>query len=228
MSDASINRALAAAQLAKEQQNKEQKRPSQTIINPKATTMINEALSAKIAEKAQAVQATRQQAGEHKVESEKPEPTQMEIPMEAPKPTPPKPQSVYLNKSANTNSKAGQKAPAIITGPGDNYKEQGDDRFTKVELSIAGTTHRINCPASDVMNINRVAEQISEALRELRRAVRGKSPSNEELLVLHCLDLYDQLREANSERDQVLAEANRAEALIDKILKDANNIGSIL
>lgn len=212
MSDVSINRALAAAQIAKEQQNKEQER-SQPINQP-ATTMINETLSAKIAEKAQAVQAINSHTGSNDTDT--------------PTSAPAKPQSVYLNKSANVAGATGKKeqVPAIIAGLGDTQtqKEQGDNKFTKVELSIAGTTHRINCPASDVMNINRAAEEISEALRELRRAVRGKSPSNEELLVLHCLELYDQLREATHQKDLALADNQRAESLIDKLLKNASNI----
>lgn len=218
MSDTSINRALVAAQLAKEQ-HKEQG-TTQTIINPKATNMINEVLSAQIAEKAQAVQA------EQATHANKAPSLSLNEPEVAPKP-----QSVYLNKSANVaggQAKTAQKAPAIIAGLGDTQKDSGEDaKFTKVELSIAGTTHRINCPVGDVMTINRVAEQISDALRELRRSVRGKSPSNEELLVLHCLELYDQLRELSVQKEQAISDNARADVLVDKLLKDVSNIANL-
>lgn len=202
-----VNRALAAAQLAKDHQ----KEPTHTPQTPDRDT--------------------------------NPMPVEVEneqvVPAE-PKPEPkPKPQSVFLNKSANVKGanpppaqKAPQKSPpVIISGLSPDrpqVEEQGGDpKFTKVDISISGTPHRINCPTADVMNLNRTADQINEALRDIRRSVRGKSPSNEELLVLHCLDLYDQMRELIAERDQNSASNQRASALLDKILKDVGSIGNL-
>lgn len=63
----------------------------------------------------------------------------------------------------------------------------------KVSLVISGTTHHITCPKSRVASINKTADAINNSLRKMRNSIHGKSPTNEELLVLHCLSLYDKI-----------------------------------
>lgn len=206
-----INRALVAAQLAKEQ-----KEPS---AQPVIVQTNMEEITMPIIQSENDKLDTAVPTSEAVEQTEKNEPKSEQ-----------KPESVFLNKPKNTppTQKFSQKTP-LISGLGNDRpvadEPISDPKFTKVDISISGTPHRINCPTGDVMNLNRTADLINEALRDIRRSVRGKSPSNEELLVLHCLDLYDQLREVNSQRDLVLAESQRAEGLLDKILKDIGATG---
>lgn len=93
--------------------------------------------------------------------------------------------------------------------------------LVRVDLSVAGTPHRISCPEDAVEHLNRTAERLNENLREIRRGVVGKSPSNEELLVLHCLDLYDQISELKKLEQSHHIESERANALLDKLVKDS-------
>lgn len=95
--------------------------------------------------------------------------------------------------------------------------------ISRVDLSIAGTPHRIRCPSSEVANVNKTAEAINKSLKELRATV-GKAPSNEELLVLHCLELYDQIRELNESCEQYKKQEQEANGMLDKLLKNAQAI----
>lgn len=121
-------------------------------------------------------------------------------------------QSTYLNKNIHVTS-----TPAPIS-------TETTPKFTRVDISIAGTPHRINCPTSEVDNVNRTADRLNNNLKEIRRSVSGKSPTNEELLVLHCLELYDEMAELKKLRQNELINNERVSALLDKILKDAKTI----
>lgn len=123
----------------------------------------------------------------------------------------PKPQTTYLNKST----------PVVSTPI---QTKETASKFTRVDISIAGTPHRINCPRDEVENVNRTADRLNDNLRQIRRDVSGKSPSNEELLVLHCLELYDEIAELKKWRQNELINNERASVLLDKILKDAKGI----
>ncbi len=96
--------------------------------------------------------------------------------------------------------------------------------FVKVDISIAGTPHRITCPADDVHTLKDNSDAINAALRDIRRHVHGKNPTNEELLVLHCLDLYDRLADLESQKTALLAETAQATTLLEKLIKDASAI----
>lgn len=93
-----------------------------------------------------------------------------------------------------------------------------------VDISIAGTPHRIVCPADEVQNLENAAKFINDKIREIRHGIKGKNPNNEELLVLTCLELYDQVQFLRGERQHHLIENERARTLIDKMIKDARSV----
>ena len=96
--------------------------------------------------------------------------------------------------------------------------------FKPVHISIAGTPHRIICPANEVKSLEAAAEKLNEKIRDIRREIKGKAPNNEELLVLVCLDLYDQVQTLTQDAHNHRHENSQAAALIDKINKDAQSI----
>lgn len=127
---------------------------------------------------------------------------------------------------AGTESSSTEKSSLDKAGLEALINPKADDKPSKaplvrVDLSIAGTPHRISCPEDAVEHLNRTAERLNENLREIRRGVVGKSPSNEELLVLHCLDLYDQISELKKLEQSHHIESERANALLDKLVKDS-------
>lgn len=103
-----------------------------------------------------------------------------------------------------------------------NIKENNELR--PVHISIAGTPHRIICPADRVKSLESSAEKLNEKIREIRQATKGKVLNNEELLVLACLDLYDQVQGLNATISAHEQAQNQAAALIEKINKDALSV----
>lgn len=93
-----------------------------------------------------------------------------------------------------------------------------------VDISISGTPHRIVCPADEVQNLENAAKFINDKIREIRHSIKGKNPNNEELLVLTCLELYDQVQSLRGERQHYLIEKERAKTLVDKMMKDARSV----
>lgn len=123
--------------------------------------------------------------------------------------------------SDSTLGNIGNTTPKAPTKPADKADKPS---FKAVDLSIAGSSHRITCPADEVAQLEQAGAYINDKIRELRRAVKGKNPSNEELLVLTCLELYDQCQSLKNDRKNQLLDNERAKALIDKITKDARSV----
>lgn len=96
--------------------------------------------------------------------------------------------------------------------------------FEAVTVNIAGTNHRINCPSDEVNNLEIAATYIDDKVRSLRHSFKSKSLSNEELLVLTCLELYDQLTVLQAKQRLDNDEWQQSHMLLNKIIKDAQSI----
>lgn len=96
--------------------------------------------------------------------------------------------------------------------------------FKTINLNIAGTNHRINCPIDELAQLERAGEFINDKIREIRHDTKGKNLSNEELLVLICLELYDSQESLRVERRNQLSDNERARALIEKINENARSV----
>lgn len=96
--------------------------------------------------------------------------------------------------------------------------------FEAVTVNIAGTNHRINCPSNEVANLQTAALHIHDKMLALRQNIKDKNISNENLLVLICLELYDQIGELQAQQQADDEQRQRHEQLLAKILKDAQSI----
>ncbi|MDO5652140.1 MAG: cell division protein ZapA [Moraxella sp.] len=91
-------------------------------------------------------------------------------------------------------------------------KDNTPPAIKKVDINIIGSAYRINCPIDEVSNLTHSANAINDALKGIRRNVRGKTPNNEELLVLYCLELYDELQ---STKKQLADQQHKEQAALD-------------
>lgn len=91
--------------------------------------------------------------------------------------------------------------------------------FTPVDISIAGTHHRIVCPADEVHHLETAVSYINDKMRSIRQEIKTKVPTNEELLVLTCLEMYDQIKQLQDSEDFYTNERDEALMVIDKLLK---------
>lgn len=195
MSNTAINRALAAMQVAKDQTREQNNKP--TSESPASKTELKPAfLNSQLATKAE-------KTGEPSIDKSS---TDSSV-------------EKGLEKGLEKTSLDKASLDALINPKAEEKPSKAP--LVRVDLSVAGTPHRISCPEDAVEHLNRTAERLNENLREIRRGVVGKSPSNEELLVLHCLDLYDQISELKKLEQSHHIESERANALLDKLVKDS-------
>lgn len=128
-------------------------------------------------------------------------------------------------KTATKDTTPTEQAPAPQnTPPATPAKTETKPSFKAVDLNIAGTSHRINCPIDEVSQLEQAGQYINSKIREIRRDTKGKSLSNEELLVLVCLELYDQQEALKHEHKNQILNNERARAIIEKITKDARSV----
>lgn len=160
---------------------------------------------------------TEQKTNQNPSQSQNNQNTENPAPAKPNTPTPaPKASDSTLGNTHTTPT-----TPKAPTKPADKADKPS---FKAVDLSIAGSSHRITCPVDEVAQLEQAGTYINDKIRELRRAVKGKNPSNEELLVLTCLELYDQCQSLKNDRKNQLLDNERAKALIEKVTKDARSV----
>ncbi|OOS06423.1 cell division protein ZapA [Moraxella cuniculi DSM 21768] len=98
------------------------------------------------------------------------------------------------------------------------------EEFRPIDISIAGTPHRIVCPVDEVKNLEKNAEFINQKIRDLRRDIKHKTPTNEEFLVLVCLELYDEVQTLQKQLADADSEKQQVAAMIDKINTQARSM----
>lgn len=133
--------------------------------------------------------------------------------------TPSAPQLVTQTNQAAQNDLTNQPPPNKTAASADQPIKT-PIKNARVDLSIAGTPIRISCPTDEVESLNRCADDLNEALRELRRQMGGRKPSNEELLILHILELNDQLKDAKSRLHAHEQERARAQTMLAKLIDE--------
>lgn len=97
--------------------------------------------------------------------------------------------------------------------------------FKNVDIVISGTTHRINAPINLIDTLNQTAEKLNDSLKQMRKNVRGRSPTNEELLVLHCLELYDIIADLEKSLAAAAVTDRTIGTALDKVIQNIRAIG---
>lgn len=140
----------------------------------------------------------------------------------APTPTATEPKSSSQDDTQKDNTPAPAPNPsATLDSEPAKAKPAVKSDFTPVDISIAGTHHRIVCPTSEISQLEMAVSYINDKVRSIRQDIKGKSPTNEELLVLTCLEMYDQLKALQDSEDYYTTERDEALVLIEKLLKNA-------
>lgn len=124
-----------------------------------------------------------------------------------------------LEDALNNRNHSNNKPAQTTTAP-----SRSSDEYRPVDISIAGTPHRVVCPVNEVANLEAGADYINQKIRDLRREIKNKNPSNEEFLVLVSLELYDQVRALQAQVSAATEERRQIHALIEKINRDARTM----
>ncbi|MGB3109514.1 MAG: cell division protein ZapA [Psychrobacter alimentarius] len=103
-----------------------------------------------------------------------------------------------------------------------NTNNTPEPQIKKVDISIAGVTYPIYCPVHEQEELRSAVFYINDYAQELRKD--APSLSQENLLVLCCLNLYEKIHANQRDDEDRLQESSRSDALLNKILKDAQSI----
>ncbi len=95
-------------------------------------------------------------------------------------------------------------------------------QMKKVDISIAGITYPINCPIHEEEELRSAVYYINNFALDLK--TNAPNIAQENLLVLTCLNLYEQInihKKADNDKRQG---SKQAEALLNKVMSDAQSI----
>ena len=124
--------------------------------------------------------------------------------------TEPQAQSTASN-NANTQSSAATK---VHSAP--------EPQIKKVDIAIAGVTYPIYCPVHEQEELRSAVSYINDYALNLKRD--APSLSQESLLVLCCLDLYEKIQTHERNEEDRGQQDKQSVALLNKVIQDAHSI----
>lgn len=136
--------------------------------------------------------------------------------------------------SSNTNSNNANSASANSTNtnnstvnssaarPAAKPTSAPEPQIKKVDVAIAGVTYPIYCPVHEQEELHSAVSYINNYALDLKRD--APSLSQESLLVLCCLNLYEKIHANQRSEEDRLQQSKQSEALLNKIMKDAHSI----
>ena len=136
--------------------------------------------------------------------------------------------------SSNTNSNNANSASANSTNtnnstvnssaarPAAKTASAPEPQIKKVDVAIAGVTYPIYCPVHEQEELHSAVSYINNYALDLKRD--APSLSQESLLVLCCLNLYEKIHANQRSEEDRLQQSKQSEALLNKIMKDAHSI----
>ena len=116
--------------------------------------------------------------------------------------------------SSTVNSSAARSAAKAASAP--------EPQIKKVDVAIAGVTYPIYCPVHEQEELHSAVSYINNYALDLKRD--APSLSQESLLVLCCLNLYEKIHANQRSEEDRLQQSKQSEALLNKIMKDAHSI----
>ena len=116
--------------------------------------------------------------------------------------------------SSTVNSRTARPAAKAPSAP--------EPQIKKVDVAIAGVTYPIYCPVHEQEELHSAVSYINNYALDLKRD--APSLSQESLLVLCCLNLYEKIHANQRSEEDRLQQSKQSEALLNKIMKDAHSI----
>jgi cell division protein ZapA len=124
----------------------------------------------------------------------------------------PKSQKVMTNSSTTI----------VSAQPKPNVTKTAEPQIKKVDIVIAGVTYPIYCPVHEQEELRSAVSYINNYALDLRKD--APSLSQENLLVLCCFNLYEKIHANQRDGEDRLQQDKQSEALLNKIMKDAQSI----
>ncbi|MGP4788238.1 cell division protein ZapA [Psychrobacter sp. 1Y11] len=122
-----------------------------------------------------------------------------------------------------TNSKSVNKTTELQNKKPENKNpESKKQEIKKIDIVIAGASYPIFCPADEEQEL-RAAEKF---INDFATAIKKDAPklNQENLLVLSCLNLYEQINAHKTSAAERQQQSKQNEQLLNKILQEAQSV----
>lgn len=132
------------------------------------------------------------------------------------------------NQAQNTELKSqkavatGSITPSTSAQSNTKVNTVSEPQIKKVDIAIAGVTYPIFCPVHEQEELRSAVSYINNYALDLKRD--APSLSQESLLVLCCLNLYEKIHTTQRNDEDRLQQDKQSEALLNKIMKDAQSV----
>lgn len=97
-----------------------------------------------------------------------------------------------------------------------------EPQMKKVDVAIAGVTYSVYCPINEEEELRSTVYHINEFALDLKKEAPNLPQEN--LLVLCCLNLYEQINIHKKTDQDRRHKDKQTEALVSKIMKDAQSV----
>ena len=126
------------------------------------------------------------------------------------------------NNNASSNANSNKTNNSTVNSSAAKPISTPEPQIKKVDVAIAGVTYPIYCPVHEQEELHSAVSYINNYALDLKRD--APSLSQESLLVLCCLNLYEKIHTNQRNEEDRLQQSKQSEALINKIMKDAHSI----
>ena len=126
------------------------------------------------------------------------------------------------SNTQNSNSNSNKTNNSTVNSSAAKPVSTPEPQIKKVDVAIAGVTYPIYCPVHEQEELHSAVSYINNYALDLKRD--APSLSQESLLVLCCLNLYEKIHANQRNEEDRLQQSKQSEALINKIMKDAHSI----
>lgn len=130
--------------------------------------------------------------------------------------------TVQIIAPSHSASKVTNTAPVSATNTGTKTDTASKPQMKKVDIVIAGVTYQIYCPVDEEAELRSAVYYVNNFLLDIKKD--APSLSQENLLVLCCLNLYEKIHANEKTAATNKQQSKQTEDLLSKIMQDAKSI----
>ncbi|WP_333613827.1 cell division protein ZapA [Psychrobacter sp.] len=131
-------------------------------------------------------------------------------------------QNSSANNNLNSNANSNKATNSTVSSSAAKPESAPEPQIKKVDVAIAGVTYPIFCPVHEQEELHSAVSYINDFALKSRKEAPGLSQEN--LLVLTCLNLYEKIQTYERNEEDRLQQSKQSEALLNKIMKDAHSV----
>ena len=131
-------------------------------------------------------------------------------------------QAQPIGLKSQKTAPAGSITSSVSSQPSSKVNKAAEPQIKKVDVAIAGVTYPIYCPVHEQEELLSAVSYINNYALDLKKD--APSLSQESLLVLCCLNLYEKIHTNQRSDEDRQQQDQKSDLLLNKIMKDAQSI----